>query len=111
MSPLKVAVVGAGIGSQHIKAYQNLPDCFDLVALCDLDPVKASQVARELNVKEVVHDFRDLLSRTDLDVIDLCTPPHQHLDQITAGLKAGKHMICEKPLVGSLADADRLLDL
>ena len=111
MSPLKVAVVGAGIGSQHIKAYQNSPDCFDLVALCDHDPVKASQVARELNVKEVVHDFRDLLSRTDLDVIDLCTPPHQHLEQITSGLKAGKHMICEKPLVGSLADADRLLDL
>jgi predicted dehydrogenase len=111
MSPLKVAVVGAGIGSQHIKAYQNLTDCFDLVALCDLDPVKASQVARELNVKEVVHDFRDLLSRTDLDVIDLCTPPHQHLEQITAGLRSGKHMICEKPLVGSLADADRLLDL
>jgi predicted dehydrogenase len=111
MSPLKVAVVGAGIGSQHIKAYQNLPDCFDPVALCDLDPVKASQVAGEFNIKEVVHDFRDLLSRTDLDVIDLCTPPHLHFDQITAGLKAGKHLICEKPLVGSLADADRLSEL
>ena len=63
MSPLKVAVVGAGIGSQHIKAYQNLPDCFELVALCDLDPVKASQVARELNVKEVVHDDSTLLAK------------------------------------------------
>ena len=111
MSPLKVAVVGAGIGSQHIKAYQNLPDCFDLVALCDIDPSKASQVARELNVREVVHDFRDLLSRSDIDVIDLCTPPYQHFDQLQGGLKAGKHMICEKPLLGSLAEIGRLSDL
>jgi predicted dehydrogenase len=111
MSPLKVAVVGAGIGSQHIKAYQNLPDQFDLVALCDIDPAKASQVARELNVREVVHDFRDLLTRTDVDVIDLCTPPYQHFDQLQSGLKAGKHMICEKPLLGSLSEVDRLSDL
>jgi len=111
MSPLKVAVVGAGIGSQHIKAYQNLPDYFELVALCDLDPVKASQVACELNVGEVVHDFRELLSRSDLDVIDLCTPPYQHFEQLQAGLKAGKHMICEKPLLGSLAEVDRLSEM
>jgi predicted dehydrogenase len=111
MSPLKVAVVGAGIGSQHIKAYQNLPDCFNLVALCDADPGKASKVARELNVREVVHDFRELLSRSDVDVIDLCTPPYLHFDQLQGGLKAGKHMICEKPLLGSLAEIDRLLDL
>src|ERR1700758_4324348 len=111
MCPLKVAVVGAGIGSQHIKAYQNLPDQFDLVALCDIDPAKASQVARELNVREVVHDFRDLLTRTDVDVIDLCTPPYQHFDQLQSGLKAGKHMICEKPLLGSLSEVDRLSDL
>ena len=111
MSPLKVAVVGAGIGSQHIKAYQNLPDQFDLVALCDIDPAKASQVARDLNVRDVVHDFRDLLTRTDVDVIDLCTPPYQHFDQLQSGLRAGKHMICEKPLLGSLAEVDRLSDL
>ena len=111
MSPLKVAVVGAGIGSQHIKAYQNLPDQFDLVALCDIDPAKAAQVARELNVGEVVHDFRDLLTRTDVDVIDLCTPPYQHFEQLQSGLKAGKHMICEKPLLGSLSEVDRLSDL
>jgi predicted dehydrogenase len=111
MSPLKVAVVGAGIGSQHIKAYQNLPDQFDLVALCDIDPAKASQVAREFNVRDVVHDFRDLLTRTDVDVIDLCTPPYQHFEQLQSGLKAGKHMICEKPLLGSLSEVDRLSEL
>ena len=108
MSPLKVVVVGAGIGSQHIKAYQALPDRFDLVALCDVDPAKASKVAEEFSIKEVVLDFRDLLARSDIDVIDLCTPPHLHFQQLQAGLRAGKHMICEKPLVGSLAEADQL---
>ncbi|HEY2423974.1 MAG TPA: Gfo/Idh/MocA family oxidoreductase, partial [Chthoniobacterales bacterium] len=87
------------------------PDQFDLVALCDIDPAKASQVARDLNVRDVVHDFRDLLTRTDVDVIDLCTPPYQHFDQLQSGLKAGKHMICEKPLLGSLSEVDRLSDL
>jgi predicted dehydrogenase len=108
MSPLKVAVVGAGICSQHIKAYLALPHQFELVALCDVDPQKAAQVAKEFNLNQVFSDFSDLVARPDLDVIDLCTPPHVHLQQLEAGLRAGKHMICEKPLVGSLADVDRV---
>jgi predicted dehydrogenase len=108
MSPLKVAVVGAGIGSQHAKAYLSLPEQFELVALCDVDPVKAAQVAKEFDLKEVVTDYNDLVARGDLDVIDLCTPPYLHLQQLEAGLRAGKHMICEKPLLGGLADTDRL---
>jgi predicted dehydrogenase len=108
MSPLKVAVVGAGIGSQHIKAYLTLPEQFELVALCDVDAQKAAQVAKEFNLKEIVTDYANLVARRDLDVIDLCTPPYLHLGQIEAGLRAGKHLICEKPLVGSLADVDRI---
>ena len=51
---------------------------------------------------------RALCARDDVDVVDLCTPPYLHVPQILQTLRAGKHVICEKPLGGSLADVDRV---
>src|SRR5918997_1968393 len=76
---LRVAVVGGGIGVSHINAYKSLPELYDLVAM------------------------------DDLDVIDICTPPHLHFAQIKQVLGAGKHAICEKPLVNSLQTVDELI--
>ena len=50
--------------------------------------------------------FEDVLAMDDIDIIDICTPPGLHYPMVTAALKAGKHVICEKPLVGSLAQVD-----
>jgi predicted dehydrogenase len=57
-----------------------------------------------------VSTFAEILERDDVDIVDLCTPPSLHLEQIIASLAAGKHVVCEKPLVASLADCDRLAE-
>src|SRR5437763_10576899 len=105
---LRVAVVGGGIGVSHIKGYQQVTDMFDLVALCDIDEPKAKALAAEYNIPEVVTSFDKLIARPDLDVIDICTPPHLHFQMIKKTLQAGKHAICEKPLVESVALIDEL---
>jgi predicted dehydrogenase len=106
---LRVAVVGGGIGTFHIDAYKSLPEQYDLVALCDIDHAKAQQVASNQAIPRVTTDIADLCRMDDLDVIDICTPPHLHFTQIQQVLAAGKHAICEKPLVSSLKEVDELI--
>jgi predicted dehydrogenase len=108
---LRVAVVGGGIGTAHIKGYQEVADKFDLVAICDIDTAKARSVADEYNIPEAVSSFEALCARPDLDVIDICTPPHLHFKMIKQALEAGKHTICEKPLVSSVEQVDQLKEV
>jgi len=104
--PLRIAVVGSGIGAEHIKGYQELPELFDVEVLCDVNIERASPIADRYGIKRVAASFDEVCRRADIDVIDICTPPGFHLDQIQSALKAGKHVICEKPLVGSLGAVD-----
>jgi predicted dehydrogenase len=103
-----VAVVGCGIGRSHIaEGYAPHPDKFRVAAICDLDPARLAKVGDEFAVAQRTTSFDEVLAM-DVDIIDICTPPTLHVAQTIAALAAGKHVICEKPLAGSLADVDRL---
>lgn len=105
---LRVAIVGVGIGRAHIRGYQAVADRFELRALCDIDAARGKPVAEEHHIPRFVTDLAELLRMDDLDVIDICTPPHLHFEQIQQVLASGKHAICEKPLVSSLREVDEL---
>jgi len=101
-----VAVVGLGIGIAHVRALRRLRDRFTLVAISDPDETRSEPVAERTHAD--VCSFEMLLQRDDIEIIHICTPPSMHLDHCLAALAAGKHVVCEKPVVGSLADIDRL---
>jgi predicted dehydrogenase len=103
-----VAVVGLGIGTMHVRALRRLRDRFDVVSVCDPDETRAAPVGERIGC--TVCSFDDVLARDDVDVVHVCTPPSLHLDQCLAALAAGKHVVCEKPVVASLADLDRLVE-
>lgn len=105
---LRVAVVGLGIGEQHVDAYSARPDLFEIVALCDLDPARMTRIAGKHGIAAQFADYGCMLTDIEPDVVNICTPPNTHYDLISQGLSAGAHVVCEKPLVGSLADVDRL---
>jgi predicted dehydrogenase len=105
-----VAIVGCGIGRSHIvEGYLPNADKYKVVALCDLNQERLDKIADEFGIERRIVNFDDLLTMDDIDVIDVCTPPGAHLPMILAALKAGKHVICEKPLVGSLKDIDTVM--
>ena len=105
-----VAVVGGGIGRSHIiEGYEPNKDKFRVIAICDLDEGRRNALGDEFGVERRVANFDDLLAMDDLDIIDICTPPMVHLPMVMAALRAGKHVICEKPLVGSLAEVDEVM--
>lgn len=108
MNRLRVGVAGCGIGREHIRAYQTLPDWFQVAAVCDSNGEKAQAVAAEFGVERVITSYDALCGLDDLDVIDICTPSYLHHPQSLQGLAAGKHVICEKPVGASLRQVDEL---
>ena len=104
-----VAIIGAGIGREHLAAYAALPNRFHVRTVCDLDRDRALSIAQGHRGTEVSGDLASVLADGNVDIIDICLPPHLHLETALAALDAGKTVICEKPLVASLAEADRLI--
>ena len=102
---IRVAILGAGIGAEHLAAYRQLPELFEVVALCDLDIIRAKTVAGDT---PVTSDTEGLMADNTVDLIDICLPPHLHVPMTEKALEAGKHVICEKPIANSLAEVDRL---
>ncbi len=110
MSRLRVAVVGLGVGFQHLAALRKLPDLYELAAVCDPVQGKRDLAVGLLGVERGVESFDELVASDDLDVIDVCTPPGLHRAMVTRALESGCHVVCEKPLAGSLADVDAIAE-
>lgn len=106
---LRVGIAGSGVGQAHIRAFQNLPDQFEVVVLCGTQEAKTRDIAAAYNIPRFSTDIGELYRMDDLDVIDLCTPSHQHVEQVQQVLAAGKHVVCEKPVAGSLKEVDELI--
>ncbi len=105
---LRVAVVGLGVGKGHLESYAKVPDHFEVKAVCDLDAAKAKAAAEQFGIARHTTHLSELLASNELDIIDICTPPNTHRTLIEQVLASGLHVICEKPLVGSLRDADAI---
>ncbi len=106
---LRVGVVGSGVGQAHIRAFQSLPDQFEVAVLCGTQEAKTRDIAAQYNIPRFSTNLDELYGLDDLDVLDLCTPSNQHAEQVQQALAAGKHVICEKPVAGSLKEIDELI--
>ena len=105
---IRVAVVGLGIGRMHVLAFKGLRAHYQVVAVCDVNADRAAEVAGWLRGVRAVTDPAEIWAAPDVDVVALCTPPALHRSQVEAALRAGKDVICEKPLVASVREVDEL---
>lgn len=106
---IRVAIVGAGIGRMHLDGYKELPDMFQVRTICDLDLKRAGELVADRDGIALSDDLEAVLADPEIDLVDICLPPQLHFDVTRAALQAGKHAICEKPLVRSIAEADELI--
>ena len=97
---IKVAILGAGIGREHLEAYRKLQDQFQVTVIADRDTTRA-ELLRHGDSFRVVDTIEAAIA-SDVNVIDVCLPPHLHVPATVQALEAGKHVICEKPLAPSL---------
>ena len=107
MTRWRVAVLGAGIGEKHLDAYARLPDRFEVAVVCDLNEGLANRLAARVGARATV-SMDEVLADPTVAVVDICLPPSLHVPVALRVLDAGKHAILEKPVAGSLHDADRL---
>lgn len=106
-----IAIVGLGIGRMHMIACAELAERYRVVAVCDTDVERATEVAGWLRDVRAETSLEAVLAAEDVDVVDLCTPPAGHRAQIEACLRAGKDVVCEKPFVGSVRHVDEIAAL
>ncbi len=110
-NPRNVAIIGAGIGREHLDAYLQLPDKFTVSILCDLDAARAKEVLINSPTTRYIDSINTVLQDESIEIIDICLPPHLHFETCQRSLSAGKKVICEKPLVSSVKHADELIEL
>jgi len=108
MTKLRVAIIGSGISYLHAKGFRWLPELYDVPVLCSLDEERGRKVAAKWEIGDYSADFDATIARDDIDVVDICTPPDLHFEMTRQALAAGKHVICEKPLFGSIAEVDEM---
>ena len=108
MKQLKGVAVGAGFFSQfHFEAWSRMPEV-DLVAICDLDIMKVKQTAQYYGIPRFYDDLEAMLDEEQPDFIDIITPPAYHLPICLAAIARGIAIICQKPLVPTLEEAEEL---
>jgi len=106
---LRVGVVGAGnIFERGYVPALRATDAVRVTAICDLDPGRAAAGAALLGSARVAASDAELFAFEDLDAVFILTPTHTHADLAVAALEAGRHVLCEKPMARSAADARRM---
>ena len=109
VEPLRVGVVGLGwAGEQHLKSYLRLPNV-EAVALAGLEEPRLRELGQRYGVPNLHHDYAELVARDDLDALSICAPNHLHAPVAVAALERGKHVLCEKPLARTSAEADKIV--
>lgn len=107
-TPYRIAVLGSGIGAEHVAGLAALPRHFRVGWICDLDGDRAAALAATCGARATTQ-IDAALSDPEVDIVDICLPPHLHVPMTLQALAAGKHVVCEKPLAGSVEDADKIV--
>ncbi|WP_406715623.1 Gfo/Idh/MocA family protein [Streptomyces althioticus] len=114
--PLRVGMVGyAFMGAAHSQGWRTVGRVFDLplrpemAVICGRDADAVRAAADRHGWAEAETDWRALVERDDIDLVDICTPGDSHAEIALAALAAGKHVLCEKPLANTVAEAEAMV--
>ena len=108
MKKYQVAIIGTNIGAKHFEDFQKVSERFNVHTLCGLTSGAIDKILQSNTETKVSFNFDDVLKVKEIDIIDICLPPNLHFSACKKAMEAGKHVICEKPLVSSLKEVDEL---
>lgn len=116
MKKMNVAVVGAGfMGKAHVVGFVNANKQFwpseiipVLKTICDIDESIAKDARDRFGFENYTTDWQEIINDPEIDIVSVCTPNNEHASISIAALKAGKHVICEKPIASTTEDAEAM---
>jgi len=106
-----IGVIGLFMGKCALSIHGHNEFFSEIRAICDIDETRLMKASKEFNVPLATTDYRVLIESKDVDIVAIFSPDHLHMEMIRAALKAGKHVICTKPMVTSLDDAVEVVEL
>ncbi|MCJ7822446.1 MAG: Gfo/Idh/MocA family oxidoreductase, partial [Armatimonadetes bacterium] len=107
---VRLGIIGAGmIGTSHLEASRECKG-LEVAAVCDVHPGRLQKAADEFAVPNTFKEYRDLVASDLVDAVSICTPNNTHMPIALAALKAGKHVLCEKPLAMNARQGARMVD-
>ena len=109
-SKLRIGIIGSGGIAQgcHMPGYAALPDLCEMVAVCDANPDVAKTAAEKFGIEKTYSSYSDMLANERLDAVSVATPNAFHLQPTVDALKAGVHVLCEKPLAMNAEEARQM---
>ncbi|TRZ51238.1 MAG: gfo/Idh/MocA family oxidoreductase [Dehalococcoidia bacterium] len=112
MNKLKVGIVGCGFVAKkrHIPGFLRLKKNVTLSAVCDLNQELAKDAAKQFGIPHVYSDLSEMLSKEQLDIVDVCTPPKIHAPVALEAMENGCNVLLEKPMAPSLNDCDKMVE-
>lgn len=110
MEKKKVGIVGLGVVGKRLLHSFTAEEQTDIQCVCDIHEEVAERAASEFGVPHYVTDYKELVSRSDIDLVYVAVPPAYHYDVVMSALDHNKHVLCEKPLANSLNEANEMLE-
>lgn len=106
--PLKVGLIGLGVGERHLTGYRKI-EGVEVHAICDIDPAKLADVGNRHDVARRTTDWRELTEDAGIDAVSICSYDDAHAEQAVTALRAGKHVMVEKPVALNRSDLERIV--
>lgn len=111
MEKLRVGVIGTGgISVHHIDGYLQCPNV-ELVSFCDINSERLEMMCNKYNITESYTDHKEMLEKSDIDAVSICTSNDAHAEIAINAMKAGKDVLCEKPMALNSEQAQKMLDV
>lgn len=112
MKKLRAGIVGCGFIAKvrHIPAFKRSKKTVDLCAVCDLNGKLAKETASDFRITNAYSNVSEMLSKEDLDIVDICVPPQVHAPVAVEAIEKGCNVIMEKPMALKTSDCDKMLD-
>ncbi len=108
--PIGIGLIGTGgISRAHAKAYQQFPDLARIVGVCDISAEQVAKAKDDFGADFATTKVDELLARDDIQAVSVTVPTNLHAGLAVAALKAGKHVLCEKPMAGTAAQAKDMI--
>jgi predicted dehydrogenase len=107
-----IGIIGSGGIAQnaHMPGYTAIPELCEIVAVADSDPETAKKAAEKFGVKNVFTDYTKLLRMPEVDAVSVCTPNYLHMEPTVLAFKAGKHVLCEKPIAMTADEGRKMVE-
>ena len=108
---VRIGFIGFGGIAQgaHMPGYKKIAELCDVVAVADILPEKLATAQEKWQIPDVYEDYHKLLEREDIDAVSVCTPNAVHMPATVDALKAGKHVLCEKPMAMNPVECEAMI--